>query len=161
MNPARRDPMLVLAACIVALGSVLIAQFGFGLRPCHLCTLQRLPWGAALPFALLALVERVDARFRALLLALCAVAFLVGAGLAFYHVGVEHRWWESSCSGGGGLANSASSLLARLQSGPAAVPCDSVSFALFGLSFAAMNLIASLVLAGFAARAARRAWSEA
>lgn len=152
---ARFDLMAIFTACAVALGAALIAQYGFGLEPCHLCTLQRMPYAFA---ALVTALTAYDGRMRAMLLGLCAAIFVTGAGLAFFHVGVEAHWWESACSGAEKLADSASGLLAKLAAGKAAPQCDSVPFELFGVSIAGMNVIASLILAAFAAWAARRAW---
>jgi len=151
----RLGPLAIFAACVAALGAALVAQFGFGLEPCHLCTLQRLPYAFA---ALVLALPATDGRMRAMLLGLCAAIFLAGAGLALFHVGVEAHWWESACSGGEKLATSASGLLAKLSAGKAAPQCDSVPFELFGVSIAGMNLIASPILALFSVWAARRAW---
>jgi len=156
----RAPALLLLAAAAGALGAALIAQFGFGLEPCHLCTLQRIPYAFAAIVAALAAIE-ADHRGRAMLLGLCGATFATGAGLAVFHVGVEAHWWESACSGGEKLADSASGLLAKLSAGKAAPQCDSVPFALFGVSIAGMNLIASLILALVSAQATRRAWRSA
>jgi len=154
---ARLYPLLLAAASAAVLGAALVAQFGFGFEPCHLCILQRIPYGFAAVFAMLAALE-TDRRLRALLLGACALAFFTDAGLAFYHVGVEKHWWESACSGSESLAKSASGLLAKLAQGKAAPACDSVPFALFGFSMAFMNLIAALALAQLAAFWAFFAW---
>ena len=155
---SRFDVWAILAACVVALGAALVAQFGFGLAPCHLCTLQRLPYAFA---AFTMLMAGPEPRVRALMLSLAAVIFLVGTGLAFFHVGVERHWWESACSGGDTLAGSAGGLLAKLAQGGAAPACDSVPFDVFGVSIAGMNLIVSPILALFAANAAWRGWRNA
>ena len=84
------------------------------------------------------------------MLILAALAFATNAGFAFFHVGVEAHWWESACAGGESLAKSAGGLLAKLKAGKPEPACDSVPFALFGVSIAGMNLIGSLVLAAFA-----------
>lgn len=152
----RLSPAILLLASAAALGAALIAQFGFGLEPCHLCTIQRVPYAFAFLFALAGCLEGRDRRQRALLLMLAALAFATNAGFAFFHVGVEAHWWESSCAGGESLAKTAGGLLAKLKAGKAEPACDSVPFALFGISIAGMNLIGSLVLAAFAGLAARR-----
>ncbi len=155
----RFDPLLLLLACLAALAAALVAQYGFGLEPCHLCTLQRIPYAFAILFALAALAEGGNARQRALLLGLVALATGTDAALAFFHVGVEQHWWESACAGGESLSSSAGGLLAKLKQGKPAPACDSVPFALFGVSLAGLNLILSLVLTAYAAQATRRAWS--
>jgi disulfide bond formation protein DsbB len=153
---ARLPPIVLLLASIAALAAALVAQFGFGLEPCHLCTLQRIPYAFAILVALAAGLEG-DRRQRALLLGVCALIFATNLGLAFFHIGVERHWWESACAGGEGLSQSAGGLLAKLKAGKAAPACDSVPFRLFGISLAGLNLILSLVLTVYAAWAARRA----
>lgn len=155
----RLAPLLLLFASLAALGAALVAQYGFGLEPCHLCVLQRMPYAFAALVALAALAERRDTSQRAFLLGVVAVALGVDAGIAFFHIGVEQHWWESACSGGENLANSAGGLLAKLRQGKAAPACDSVPFALFGISLAGLNLILSLVLTVYATLATRRTWS--
>jgi len=157
----REASLLLALVAAAALGAALVAQFGFGLEPCHLCTIQRMPYAFAFLFALGAAVERGESRQRAFLLGLAASCFAANAGFAFFHVGVEQHWWESACSGGESLSNSAGGLLAKLAQGKAAPQCDSVPFELFGVSIAGMNVIGSAILAVLATRAARRTWRQA
>jgi len=154
-----RDPIfIVLMASIAILAAVFTSQYGFGLRPCELCLFQRVPYGVVILLALLGLGLRLDAKLSALLLGACALAFAVGGGLAFYHVGVEQHWWAgpTSCTGGLGTVHSVEDL-AALLSKPINIPqCDKVAWSLFGVSMAGYNVLASLVLAGFSALAAKR-----
>ena len=158
MSSSRFDVFVLFVFSAGALGAALVAQYGFDLAPCHLCTLQRMPYGFVL---LLTLLVGPDPRQRALRLSLAALTFSVGAGLGFFHIGVEHHWWESACSGAEALSNNAGGLLAKLAKGGAEPACDSVPFELFGVSLAGMNLILSTLLALYAAVAARRAWRSA
>ena len=103
----------------------------------------------------MALIEPRPPRLALLLAGLCALTFMVGAGFALFHVGVERHWWQSACAGGGTLAKSPAELLAQLQSGPQPVPCDAVTASLFGFSLASYNILASLALAAFSAYWAR------
>lgn len=157
----RLPPALLLLASIGALAAVLIAQFGFGLAPCHLCTLQRIPYAFAILVALAALGERRDGRQRAVLLGLCALIFATNLGLAVFHIGVEQHWWESACAGAQKLSTNAGGLLAKLKAGKPEAACDSVPFEIFGISLAGLNLLLSLVLTVYAALAARRAFRSA
>src|SRR5262245_50727050 len=134
----RLPPALLLLASIGAIAAVLIAQFGFGLEPCHLCTLQRIPYAFGILVALAALGESRDDRLRAVLLGVCALIFATGIGLAFFHIGVEQHWWESSCAGGESLSKSAGGLLAKLKAGKPPPACDSVPFEIFGISLAGL-----------------------
>src|ERR1700736_6796655 len=93
-----RFPILVLAASLAVLASVLVSQYWGGLTPCELCVLQRWPWVAAVVISLIGI--KVSKRLRWVALTLAAV-FAVSSALAFYHVGVERHWFvgPSACTG--------------------------------------------------------------
>ncbi len=84
------------------------------------------------------------------------MAFLVGAGLAAFHVGVEQHWWAGTaeCGANFGPAGSVEELRRRLLA-QAVVRCDEVAWSLFGISMAGYNFLLSLALAVFAVRAVR------
>jgi len=152
---------LVLAASVVVLGSALASQYIGGLRPCILCLYQRVPYAAVIALSGLALLAPAVGRpLRPALargvLAFCAVIFLVGAGIAAFHVGVEQGWWAGTetCTGPDLNAMSPSQLRAYLMQAPI-VRCDEVAWALFGISMAGYNVLVSLVLAAGSAWLAR------
>ncbi len=159
-----RDPIfLILMVSIAILVTVFTSQYGFGLRPCELCLFQRVPYGVVIFLTLLGLGLRLDAKKSALLLGLCSLAFVVGAGLGLYHTGVEQHWWAgpTSCSGGLGTVHSVEDL-AALLSKPINIPqCDKIAWSLFGISMAGYNLLASIALAVFSALSARRLMERA
>jgi disulfide bond formation protein DsbB len=145
--------LLVLSAAVV--GGALLSEHVGGLRPCELCLYQRWPWYATVALTLVvALVG--GRRGGAAALALCGLILLAGAGLAFYHVGVEQHWFAGpgACSGAA-AANSVEALKAQIM-GTAPARCDEVAWSLFGISMAGWNLIASIVVAGYAFWAARQ-----
>jgi len=146
----RAVPLGVMAASVVALGSAYVAEYGFGLKPCVLCLYQRVPYGLAGVLALAALSFPRGAT-RANLVAGCAFLFLIGGGIAFYHVGVEQHWWASAAGCGGTLPldMSASDLRAALMEPPDPA-CDAPSWTFLGLSMATWNVPVSLALAGLA-----------
>lgn len=150
---------LIAAASAGALGLAYVAQYGFALWPCLLCWGQRVPYALTLVFALIALAPGVDAPTRRQVALLCAALLLFNAGLAFYHVGVEQKWWlgPSECVGrpqSFSLSDLASALTTTGRTG-----CEEVAFSLFGISMAGYNAIAGLILAlGGAWAAARQTW---
>ncbi len=83
---------------------------------------------------------------------------LAGAGIAFYHIGVEQHWFAgpAACTAGSAAAATIDELRAQLI-GKQAVLCDQVQWSLFGVSLAGWNLLASLGLTVFCAVTARRA----
>jgi disulfide bond formation protein DsbB len=142
-------PIAILAASAGSLAMAFAAQYLFGLDPCILCLYQRIPYAIAAVLAAGALVAPTRGRLRPGLVALCAVVFFAGAGLAFYHVGVEHHWWGSFAACGGTAVTDLTldDLKAQLEGGIMPTkPCDQVDWELFGLSLAGYNGIASLVL---------------
>jgi disulfide bond formation protein DsbB len=153
----RLYPALILAGCIAALVGALVAQFGFGLRPCILCLYQRVPFSLGAVLALIALLPAVPGPWRARLVWLCAAVLLINSGIAVFHVGVEQHWWEglAACVGAVPKAMTPTELMASLRA-PPEPRCDQIPWSLWGISMAGFNIPYSLGLAGFSAWAARK-----
>jgi len=153
----RRFAALVLVASLLVLGTALLSQYWGGLVPCELCLLQRWPWRVAIAVAALVWLagERLPMASAALALAL---VFFVSAGLGFYHVGVEQHWFQgpTACTATEGITATTVEELRRQLEGVKPVMCDEVQWALFGVSLAGWNMIASLIMAAFCAASA--AW---
>lgn len=125
-----------------------------GLMPCTLCLRAREVYWLAIAVAIVAIVLKRTpfARQTAPWLDLAlGLIFLFGAGLAFYHAGVEWKWWPgpTTCSGGGGGGGSSAGGVADLIAGGAASApmCDKIVWSFLGLSMAGWNVIVSLKLA--------------
>lgn len=144
--PSRLAPLFVLAACVLALASAYTAEYGFGLKPCELCLIQRVPFGVAGLLALLALSPRLGNRWRRALVLLAALAFAINSGIAVYHVGVEQHWWASRCAAAPSGPLDVSDL-AAMMSKPVAARCDEPAWAWHGITMAAMNIVFSAGLA--------------
>ncbi len=143
---------LAIVAAVVALGSALVMQYGFGLPPCDLCIEQR--WGFAGAGALAAvglLAHRVGIAHRAMV-AMVGVAFLVTAGLGFRHVGVEQQWWPGpdTCTATGADAATTDELLDAIMNAPL-VRCDEIPASLLGLSIAGWVVVSALAMAALGA----------
>ena len=151
-------PALICGALLIG---ATIFEFGLDVAPCELCTWQRWAHFAALMAALAALAEMGRPRVHAVLLGVCALALLAGAGIAGFHIGVEQHWWAGTdqCGdplGAGGAAQSVGQLKARLMTAPV-VRCDQVAWSLLGISLAGYNLLISLPLGlGMAVASVRR-----
>jgi len=147
--------LLLAAASALILAAVWIFQ-AFGYAPCELCLTQRYAFYAAVPLALLtALASRFTHGLARAGFALLAIVFAANAALAAYHVGVEyHRWaGPTACTGGPGSLD-VSDLVKAVNSSKV-VRCDEVQLRIAGLSLAGWNVVASAVLAVYAALAAR------
>lgn len=156
MSDARLAPALILAASAATLTGAFLFQYVGGLAPCVLCIYQRYPYGVTIALAAAALFL-ADGRARGALLLLCGVAFLAGAGIGVFHVGVEQHWWEgtAACTGESGPAGSLEALKAQILATPV-VRCDQIAWSLFGISMAGYNVLISLALALVSVWAARR-----
>jgi len=147
--------LMLAAAAAVILAAVWIFQ-AFGYAPCELCLTQRYAFYAAVPLALLtAFASRSAHGLARAGFALLAVVFAANAVLAAYHVGVEQHWWAgpTACTGGPGSLD-VSDLVKAVNSSKV-VRCDEVQLRIAGLSLAGWNVVASAVLAVYAALAAR------
>ena len=136
----------VLAASAAVLGTALISQYWGGLSPCELCLLQRWPWAVAITVSLVALL--VGGRPGLPWVALClAAVFAVSVVFAFYHVGVEQKWFAgpTACTASTTGAMTLEQMKQQIL-GTEPVMCDRVQWSLFGLSLAGFNLLASLVM---------------
>ena len=152
----RRVPVLIALLSAGALATAYVAEHGFGLEPCALCLWQRYPYWAALGIGVLGTAGAPVPRLARASVALAALAFLAGAGVAGFHVGVEQGWWEGlpGCSGqvvreGMTVEELQETLEARTE----VVPCDEPAFTFAGISMAGYNLIASAALAAGAVAA--------
>lgn len=156
MRPHLIYPSLALAASAAALIGAYAFQYLGGLEPCSLCLYQRVPYWVAISLGLAALLLARRRRLPGLVMGAIAVVFLVGAGLALYHVGVEQQLiaGPQACSAGLGEATTVEALRAQLLARPV-VRCDQVPWSLFGVSLAGYNAILSLALAAAALWAAR------
>ncbi|HXO90625.1 MAG TPA: disulfide bond formation protein B [Stellaceae bacterium] len=143
-----RFPILVLAASLAVLASVLVSQYWGGLTPCELCVMQRWPWVAAAVISLIGIKVSSRSGLSWVALTLAAV-FAVSSALAFYHVGVERHWFAgpSACTGAATAADTVEALKERIL-GQMPVRCDEPAWSLWGISLAGWNLLASLVMGG-------------
>lgn len=138
-------------ACAM-LGFALTLQYGFGLHPCTLCLYQRWPWGAVALFGLGAGLLRHHPTGAALLGAGLLLALGAGAGIAFYHHGVEQHWWRNAieCSTALPDMRDLAAFKAALLARPV-IACDAIPWQFLGLSMAAWNFVLSLGLAAWVA----------
>ncbi len=131
------------ALCVAALALALIAEHVFGLRPCNLCLIQRVPF--VLAALLAAAAWRLPCRAVPLLV-LAGLALVVNGGIAFYHVGVEQHWWVSAvCPAGAGAPVSVANLLEEMNR-PVEVSCDTPAWSFMGITMATLNVPFSALL---------------
>ncbi|WP_230532815.1 disulfide bond formation protein B [Microvirga roseola] len=150
----RQAALAVALGAAATVGGALIFEHVFGYVPCKLCLTQRNPYYIAVPLGLVAAL--MPPRWARAGLWLLAVIFLVSAGLGAYHSGVEWGFWAgpSDCGGGSGASpGNVGDFLNQLQN-TRVVSCTEAAWRFVGLSLAGWNVVISLALAAFAAKAA-------
>lgn len=135
------------------LGFAYYAQYVMGLLPCILCLYQRPPLYVASAAALLAFtfVGGPKGISRAFL-GFAGIAFLVGAGIAAFHAGVEWKFWPGLAECGGSvdpIATNINDLVKGMETAKI-VRCDEAAWVFLGLSMAGWNAIISGALAALA-----------
>jgi disulfide bond formation protein DsbB len=143
------------AALVVALVSFVALAGAWGLEifghypPCPLCLEERIPYYAAVPGGLAAVIlANTSPRIAALILAVVCLALLYNAGLGIYHAGAEWHFWPgpSTCSAGSEALKPIGNLSQSLQHNRP-VHCDEAALRVFGLSLAAYSAAISAALA--------------
>lgn len=139
-----------------AIALALISQYAFDMHPCYLCLWQRIPYAVAILLAVMGLkaTKIMGAKYGAFNILLIGFALLINSGIAFYHVGVEQRWWGSSCTLPDLSNLSSQDMMAAIKSAPA-VSCGDIQFELFGISMAGYNIALCFGLGIYAFVAAR------
>ncbi|MGF1607820.1 MAG: disulfide bond formation protein B [Kiloniellales bacterium] len=145
----RLAPTLIMAAALAALAIAYASEVWGGLQPCILCYYQRYAYGVAFGFGLIGVLLAGWPTVLRACLALAGLSFLAGAGIAAFHVGVEQHWWRGTAECHAPVFDPSLSIdqLREQMLSQSFVPCDEVQWSLFGLSMAAYNVIASLLLA--------------
>lgn len=127
-----------------------IAQYGFGYYPCTMCYWQRHVHKAVVAVAALALLTTfLGLPLRKALVLMLVLLFIGSAGLAFYHAGVEFKWWAGpqTCSAplSGEMTNfSGENLFDQLDQKIKPPSCSEAVWFFLGLSMAMWNGLLSL-----------------
>ena len=143
--------ILILGGAI-PLAAVVIAQFGFGLRPCHFCILERYPYGAAMLCGVLSLLVPRGTLVWRFVSALGIYALLITAILGIVHTGIEQHWlvYSGGCVAQAPADHSLAALKAAIENAPI-ISCDQPAVLFLGLSLATWNVLWALLVIAFAA----------
>lgn len=135
--------LLIAGISAASLVMALIAQFGFDLRPCQLCLIQRGPFALCI---ILGLLGAWKLNLSRLMIGLSGLAFIANSVIAFYHSGVERKWWPGldGCSAPD-MSGSVEDLIARIQATDV-TRCDEIPWSFMGLSMANYNVAMCLGL---------------
>lgn len=161
----RSMPLLMAAISASALGMALMSQYIGGLHPCILCIYQRWPYGIVIMLGLIGFwLSFKSKKAVSAIMGLIGLTFLANSAIAFYHTGVELKWWKSifqSCSVPP-LEGDMEQILADIQNRANAARCDEIPWAdpILHLSMANYNVIFCLGLALVALLSARLIWKN-
>lgn len=149
LKPALARPSLFIA---LASAILLAIAYGFqynGYAPCELCWYQRYPYMAIV--ALMMVAMALKEQNSKLLLVLVTLLALTDAGIAGFHVGVEHKWWQglSTCGGAFDISNMELTMDSLYNSAQKVVRCDEAAWTLGNISMAGYNMLAALSLGLF------------
>ncbi|NMM45852.1 disulfide bond formation protein B [Rhodospirillaceae bacterium KN72] len=159
LTAPRRLPQAIVLVSAAILFTVNVFEYGFGYLPCQLCLYQRLPWWIALGIGCVALMTDGKRRDLATLLSILAlIAIAVGAGIGFYHAGVEYKFWAgpSGCSGTQELSGGLAAAIQSVSEGPKGPSCGEPAWTLFGVSMAGYNFLVSLIVVVIGGLAAKK-----
>ena len=158
---ARNWPLLALLLSGGLLMSALAFEHLGGMMPCQMCYWQRHAHKAVLVISAIALLARFlskNDKWDRLFLVLIGLAFAVSFALAFWHMGVEYKWWEGpkTCSALGSSSQINTSDILKALEGGKLPGCADAPWHLFKISMAGYNAalsgIAALFSFGFAAK---------
>ena len=158
-------PALMALMAANVLGIALISQYIFGLEPCILCIIQRYPFGIVIGLGLLAMtIPETSRKFSSLTMGLIGLAFLTNSIIAFYHSGVEQKWWRSFLEGCAvpDLNGDIEQIMADIQARTEHIPCDAIPWSdpILHLSMANYNVILCLALGMIALLSAYAIWQK-
>jgi len=128
--------------------SAWIFQYVFGYPPCQMCFWQRHAHKAVIVVAVVAIIMNITKTgSQRIWLGFIALAFLASFALAFWHVGVEYKWWEGpkSCMTDVDVKTLSPADLLSAFDDPVKLPaCSEAVWHFLGLSMAGWNALISL-----------------
>ena len=137
----------VLAFSVISLSVAYYIQYILGHKPCNLCLIERIPYLACLILVPLIFIIK---KYKRVVAGALMFFFIFGAGVSFYHVGIEQEFFSESLVCDPGVINenmSKEELLKQLEMNTA-ISCKDVTFRFLGLSLATINTVISILLSG-------------
>lgn len=139
----------MIAISVLSLAGAIASEIFLGLEPCRLCIYQRWPFVVAIVIGVFGLIARKQKRASIAFTVLGGLTFLVNSAFAFYHTGVEQKWWISAVEGCSvpNFDTGDQSWLENIMSAPSK-PCNVIAWQdpLLGLSMANYNMVMCFVL---------------
>jgi len=140
----RNSLNLILLFCVSALIAAYIIEYILGHQPCNLCLIQRIPYFTVIIIISLCLFFK---KFEKITLITLSLIFFLATLLSIYHFGIEQGFIKDSLVCNLNAENptlTKEALLNQLKE--ITTSCKNVTFRIFGLSLATINIFISLVL---------------
>ena len=134
---------LILIFSIFAIIFAFFIEYILGHKPCNLCLIERIPYIISIIVISTCLFTK---KFEKLSLIILGIIFFSATLIASYHFGIEQGFIKESlvCDLNNKNNNlSKEALLNQLKEMP--VSCKNVTFRIFGLSLATLNIFFSLI----------------
>ncbi|MFT6333179.1 MAG: disulfide bond formation protein DsbB [Lentimonas sp.] len=140
--------IFLLAAAAAALLGAYISQYFFDLQPCQLCLWQRKPFFGIITISAIFLIIPFLKKHQHFAVKAALLLLLINAAIAFYHAGVEKKYFKglSSCSGIMQTPHNLDELIIFLEKA-SIVPCNEPQFMFLEISMAGWNFIYCLIIA--------------
>ena len=135
---------IILLFSAFALISAYFIQYILGHQPCNLCLLERIPYILSIVIIIISFIFK---KFEKICLISLSLIFLSATLLSFYHFGIEQGFFKESlvCDLDKKFNNlSKEDILKELKE--KTISCKDVTFKIFGLSLATINMIISLII---------------
>ena len=135
---------LILLFSILALIFAYFVQYVMGHQPCKLCLIERIPFMLVIVIIGFCLLLK---KFEKLSLIILSLTFFSATLISFYHFGIEQGFVIESLVCDIGVKNdilTKEELLTQLKQRN--INCKDVTFTIFGLSLATINIFISLFL---------------
>jgi len=124
-----------------ALITAFFIQHILGHQPCNLCLIERIPYGLSMLLILIIFLFKKNREFYVLLLIL---NFIFALAISMYHFGIEQNFFmESIVCEVKNLSENVTKEDLIKQLNDVTVSCKDVTFKIFGLSLASINIVIS------------------
>ena len=130
--------LLITTLCLLTIVSAYIVEIFAKVPPCKLCIYQRIPYLIIIFLGFVSLIFKKEMIF----LYLSLLIFFVNFFISFFHSLVERKIisYNTGCSSTNETFDNIESLRMSLENTPIA-KCDEITFSIYGLSLANINLI--------------------
>ena len=134
----------VLVFSILTILAAYFIQYVLSHQPCNLCLIERIPYFFSIIIISICLFTQ---KFEKITLIILSLTFFTATLLSFYHFGIEQGFIKESSVCDFNSPNnelSKEALLNQLKEMP--ISCKDVTFKIFGLSLATINIFISIIL---------------